>query len=201
MKHHISVMVLVLSNCLGVSLWAEELVNKPELYRVDSHYRAVYASYYDSENYDKDIQIVSLNLDQGYYLFRNFYLLGGSSILLTKGQRTEIGQRGESRTSAQVMGAALSALMRLDVITHHHNSVFIDGGFGFLLTAKEFPPGGTIWNFMSRYGVGLSISIEPQVNLIMGVRHIHISNGKGYGHSQNPAYDGNGLYGGVIYDF
>lgn len=110
MKHRIGVFALILSNCLGVGVLAEERVNKPELYRADSSYRAVYASYYDSENYDKDIQIVSLNLDQGYYLFRNFSLLGGSSILLTKGQRTEIGRRGESRTSAQVMGAALSAL-------------------------------------------------------------------------------------------
>ena len=201
MKYCFGGLTLMLGSFLSVGVWAKEVVNKSQLYRADSTYRSTYVEYYDSENYDKDIQIISLNLDRGYYLFRNFSIVGGSSYLLTQGHRTELGRRGETQLSAQVVGAALSAFIRLDVITYRNNSVFIDGGFGLLLTAKEFPPGGTVWNFISRYGAGLSINLESQVNLMLGVRHIHISNGKGVGHPRNPAYDGNGLYMGVTYGF
>jgi len=172
-----------------------------ELYKSGSSYKSIYIEFYDSEDYDRDIQIINLNIEQGYYILPNFSVNVGANVLFTNGHRTEIGNRGEENTDARVVGTGLSGLLRLDIFTFRKNSVFIDGGLGLVFTSDDFPPGGTFWNLMSRYGAGLSINIKPNMNLGLGLRHIHFSNGKGIGHPRNPAYDGNGVYLGLIYDF
>ena len=61
------------------------------------------------------------------------------------------------------------------------------------LTTEAFPPGGTVWNFWTRWGAGVSIWVRDGLAVEVGVRRLHISNGKGFGHLHNPAYDGVGV--------
>lgn len=187
--------------CMLNEIRAQENPTNTGLYKSGVSFRSMYIEYYDSENYDRNIQLIIANLEQGYYVFRNISINGGGHIMLTNGHRTEIGNRGEENTAANVFGFGVSGLLRIDLITYAGNGLFIDGGYGLLLTSADFPPGGTRWNFTTRYGSGISITVKPDLNIRAGVRHIHISNGKGIGHPRNPAYDGNGAYVGLIYAF
>lgn len=69
---------------------------------------------------------------------------------------------------------------------------FVEGAFGAVYTSEDFPPDGTKWNYTQRYGVGLDVRVSEQIELALGYRHMHLSNGKGLG-PQNPSYDGDGL--------
>ncbi len=37
------------------------------------------------------------------------------------------------------------------------------------------------------------MQISARLNLVVAYRHVHYSNGKGFGHPMNPSYDGDGV--------
>ncbi|KPL19068.1 MAG: hypothetical protein AMJ92_05085 [candidate division Zixibacteria bacterium SM23_81] len=63
------------------------------------------------------------------------------------------------------------------------------------MTEDDFPPGGTQFNFTEVGGAGLTHRITEDVNLLIGIRHYHLSNSDLIeGNERNPPFDGNGLY-------
>jgi hypothetical protein len=94
-------------------------------------------------------------------------------------------------------GIGFAGFLRLDVFDFGFHSLFADGGVGMVFTTDAFPPEGTKWNFVQRYGGGLSVHLHEDASLVIGWRHMHVSNGKGFGHPRNPSYDGDGLFAGL----
>lgn len=162
-----------------------------------SAFLSTYLEYYDSLSNERDIRVFTLNGEAGYFLSNTFALVGGAQLLLTEGERI-IGTTQE-KLGADEVGLALSGTIRFHIMNRRKTRVFIDGSPGILYTSDEFPPRGTNWNFIGRLGVGVSTKISNKTDIMVGLRYLHISNGKGEGHPKNPAYDGIGGLIGILY--
>lgn len=84
--------------------------------------------------------------------------------------------------------------------------LFFEAGGGLVWFADEFPKPtdrdarrGTQLNGTTRYGIGGEINLGPNVALLLGARHIHVSNGNTSGADRNPSHDSNGFLLGASY--
>ena len=90
------------------------------------------------------------------------------------------------------MGIGPTILFRLQPFTLGNFSLSVDALGGIILYNKSFPPRGDIYNFMFRFGGNIGFYIGNNFTLNLGIRRMHISNGKGVGYF-NPFYEGEGL--------
>ncbi|MBN2104272.1 acyloxyacyl hydrolase [bacterium] len=79
----------------------------------------------------------------------------------------------------KTFGIGMSGMIRYEFIKLYGHNLYAEMGPGILMTSHKFPPLGTLLNFTQRYGFGTNIPLNKKVILIFGVRHLHISNGKG----------------------
>jgi len=133
----------------------------------------------------KDINISNLSFGKAYYVTDGLGLYGEVLAMATQGERDGI--------DADVEGIGAFFALRWHFIRMKNWSLFLNHGIGPLLFFEEFPPGGTKLNGLTQYGVGMKIRISNSKFINLGVRHIHISNGKGFV-DDNPSYDGHGAY-------
>jgi hypothetical protein len=68
-------------------------------------------------------------------------------------------------------------------------SFAFDLGFGGALFYPAFPPGGTLLNGYSVVGLQARLPLRRDIGLLLGVRALHHSNGRGFT-ADNPAFDG-----------
>ncbi len=152
-----------------------------------------YLEFYDSEDRDTPIAIFQFNSETSYYLFDGFALAGNIYGMYPHGFRFNGSDEYEVRNT---FGLGISGMLRWEFVQLFGHNLYWEAGFGLLATNKEFPPLGTRLNFTQRYGFGTNIPINKKIILTLGVRHMHISNGKGFT-SENPQYNGNGVIFGV----
>lgn len=87
---------------------------------------------------------------------------------------------------------------------------FFDYGAGISYSIDRFPltgtgikpdtaRTGTRFNFITRYGAGAEWRLSNKINLQVGARHTHLSNGNIRGIGRNPSFDGNGAFIGMLY--
>ncbi|MCB0472334.1 MAG: acyloxyacyl hydrolase [Flavobacteriaceae bacterium] len=72
--------------------------------------------------------------------------------------------------------------------------VYFDNGFGVVSTTKNFPKGGTSFNFTSFYGLSADFKLQPDTFMKIGVRNMHLSNAYLFGEDRNPAFDSIGFH-------
>ncbi len=72
--------------------------------------------------------------------------------------------------------------------------LYFDNGFGIVVTTKNFPKGGTSFNFTSFYGLSFSFKMQPDIFLKTGVRNMHLSNAFLFGEDRNPSFDSIGFH-------
>ena len=152
---------------------------------------AVWGEYIDSLDSDRPMQIYTLGVDAGRPWGRLVEWLGAAQLLLVRGERIPEAWRGGGRFEADTVGAGFIGLGRLQWPTGPVRP-FVEAGAGMLFSAGALPPGGTRWNFHQRWGWGLALRLQPTLWLGLSWRRLHLSNGKGFGHPDNPAYDGRG---------
>lgn len=91
-------------------------------------------------------------------------------------------------------------------------NLFIEYGAGICYAVDRFPLTGTGWqtdtartgtrfNFISKYGAGLTFHFRERISLASGIRHFHLSNGNIRGIQRNPSHDSNGFFLGLTYVF
>ncbi len=68
-------------------------------------------------------------------------------------------------------------------------SLAFDLGFGAAVFHPAFPPGGTAFNGYSAVGLQGRLALRRDIALLLGVRALHHSNGRGFA-ADNPAFDG-----------
>lgn len=68
-------------------------------------------------------------------------------------------------------------------------SLAFDLGLGAAVFYPAFPPGGTMLNGYSAVGLQARLPLRRDVSLLLGLRALHHSNGRGVV-TQNPAFDG-----------
>ena len=134
---------------------------------------------------NSEIEISQLGVGRAYYLTDGLGLYGEVLALATRGDR-----EGEN---AEVGGLGGFFALRWHFLRKARWSLYLNQGVGPLLFFKEFPPGGTKVNALTQYGVGMSAQVRDVFIVNLGVRHVHISNGKGMV-ADNPSYDGRGFY-------
>ena len=99
------------------------------------------------------------------------------------------------------LGTGLNLGLRYHFFERERFSAFIDGIAGFFYANKNFPEGGTHFNFNEQLGLGVTYRINENMHLISGCRYIHISNARIRGADENPSFDGLGGYLGVMFTF
>ena len=71
--------------------------------------------------------------------------------------------------------------------------LYFDNGFGVIGTTRNFPSGGTSFNFTNFYGLSSSFKISSDAYMKIGVRNMHLSNAYLFGDDRNPAFDSVGF--------
>jgi opacity protein-like surface antigen len=86
--------------------------------------------------------------------------------------------------------------------------LFIETGAGIVVGPKQFPEPiaeddrrGTRQNFTPKYGLGMEFNLTPELSLLLGARHVHLSNAGIRGNNRNPGHDSNGFFLGISYSF
>lgn len=163
-----------------------------------SSFQTTYLEYFDGEGPDGGISVQNLNLERGYYLLKRVSLVKCVHLLSANGHTIDRQDPDQKKMDANIVGLGLAGMVRMDLVRINRFQLFIDTGLGFLLCSGEFPPGGTFLNFTQRYGIGISVRFLRNINLLLGGRRLHVSNG---GYHRNPSYNGNGAFVGLMYGF
>ena len=155
--------------------------------------RAIASEVFVPEDVDnRDIRVATLSVETERYLVGGLWLRGALGLVFTEGVlRPDDGPQGVER-EAEGVGLGGGGFLRWRPVRVRRLAPFVEGGFGALFTTEAFPPGGTVWNFSQRYGLGIDVQITARLELAVAYRHVHFSNGKGLG-SQNPSYNGDGV--------
>ncbi len=114
----------------------------------------------------------------------NYYLVNNLSI------GAEVQGYYIDQTYEDAIGAGVGVLARWHLLTRDAFSLFIDGGGGVFYGDPEVPEFGTHFNFTGKAGVGATIRLGEDLDLIGGARYFHLSNGNLHGRDQNPSFDG-----------
>ena len=75
-----------------------------------------------------------------------------------------------------------------------NTTIFIEGGGGISYASNEVPGHGTRFNFVSQTGVGMARALNSRIELVGGLRWLHVSNNSLRGHSRNPDIQAVGIY-------
>tara|TARA_B100000315_G_C14316184_1_gene468658 strand:- start:44 stop:625 length:582 start_codon:yes stop_codon:yes gene_type:complete len=145
----------------------------------------------DEDN--RDIRIATISVAREHYLRWGLWLRGAVGMAFTEG--VLIPDEGPQSVALEADGLGLggAGYLRWRPVTGDLIGPFVEGGLGMLFTTEPFPPGRTVWNFSPKYGLGAELDVSVRFNLVIAYRHVHFSNGKGFGHPRNPSYDGNGI--------
>ena len=104
----------------------------------------------------------------------------------------------DRRYDSRVFGAGPIFLVRCEPVHLRWFSLSLDLLGGLVVYSAHFPPGGDIYNFTWRLGGALLFRLSRRFTLSAGSRWMHASNGQGIG-TQNPSYEGVGVFLGLTY--
>ena len=157
------------------------------------HYGTLLEHYFSEELnpsfVHKPISITQFGTQVDYYLVARLAVGGVLQFTLPRGERVVDGKG----MSANTFGTSTLGSVRLELLNLTNHNFYIETQQGMVFTLEPFPPGGTRWNFLVKYGFGYCINLAAKRYLQFGWRWIHISNGTGLVPT-NPAYDGSGIY-------
>lgn len=149
---------------------------------------------------DNDIKVYTIRGGVGFYFRKNLAIYGHLDVTKVHGYRVDDSDIQHKKINAKTFGMGAAFLFQWYLIKIKSSSLYLDYGSGFIYTLDNFPPSGTMFNYIHRFGLGLSIRFKDNLQVIGGVRFLHISNGgKLFGHSKNPSYDGLGGFVGLTF--
>ena len=89
---------------------------------------------------------------------------------------------------------ALSVMLRWNGWRVGETAVFVEGGGGVSYASNEVPNRGTRFNLVFQTGAGLAHPLTSRIDLVGGLRWLHLSNNSLDGNSRNPDIQALGLY-------
>lgn len=103
-------------------------------------------------------------------------------------------------------GFAIRPFARFYPVNKKNWRLYFESGGGFIYLLDEFPQPtdrdlrlGTQWNGVTKYGIGSEFNISASASIMLGIRHLHISNGNTKGVERNPSHDSNGFFIGITH--
>ncbi|HCY75397.1 MAG TPA: hypothetical protein DHV28_05710 [Ignavibacteriales bacterium] len=151
--------------------------------------------YYSPSHWNRQIKTININgfIGKEFVKSIGLYLFAGATITHAWGNIIAVNKYNkEEKFQTSAMGIGPVVLVRVQPLTIGRFSFSVDGLGGIILYNKSFPPGGDYYNFMFRLGSTIAFYLGNDLNLNIGLRRMHISNGQGVG-SFNPFYEGAGL--------
>lgn len=104
------------------------------------------------------------------------------------------------------MGISVRPFFRFYPLNNDRYRFYFESGGGLIYFREEFPKPtdrdsrlGTNWNGTTRYGLGGEINLNKNISVLLGIRHVHVSNGDTKGSERNPSHDSNGFFLGLSY--
>lgn len=151
--------------------------------------------YYSPSHWNRQINTINLNglIGKEFIQTIGLQIFAGFTITHAWGNTIMVNEfLKEAQYETSAMGIGPVILLRLQPITIGNFSFSVDALGGIILYNKSFPPRGDIYNFMLRLGGTITVYIDNNYYVNLGLRRMHISNGQGVG-SFNPFYEGTGL--------
>jgi hypothetical protein len=93
----------------------------------------------------------------------------------------------DMKIRTQVVGALFS--VDYSIVQTKKSHFFFNYDLGGIFIFKEFPIGGTRFNFTPTYGLNYEYKVGNNAQLGVGVKHMHISNAYIFGDDKNPSFD------------
>jgi len=107
----------------------------------------------------------------------------------------------------KTIGFAIRPFARFYPVNRDNWRLYFESGGGFIYLANQFPQPtdqdsrqGTYFNGTTKYGVGTEINFNRYNAVMLGIRHLHISNGNSKGVERNPSHDSNGFFVGLTHN-
>ncbi|HMM19912.1 MAG TPA: acyloxyacyl hydrolase [Selenomonadales bacterium] len=163
-------------------------------YAADSKYELNW-DYLTSNNYDRDLDTVSLHILKKISETKNKSIYRGITITRPYGYITDDHDR--TRESSAV-GVGPTYMIRDEKYRSGKLSVALEMSGGLMLYDKVFPAGGRHYNFMWRIGPQFIYKIGENSSVNVGYMFMHVSNGFS---SHNPGYDSHGVSLGFVTKF
>lgn len=98
-------------------------------------------------------------------------------------------------------GFAIRPFARFYPINRSKWKLYFESGGGLVYLIDEFPTStdqdprlGTNLNGITKYGLGAEVNMANNTSILIGIRHLHISNGNTSGVERNPSHDSNGFF-------
>ena len=88
----------------------------------------------------------------------------------------------------------VSLMLRWSAFRVGETSVFLESGGGASYASNEVPNRGTRFNLIFQSGAGIVRSLSPRLDLVGGLRWLHVSNNSLDGRDRNPDIQALGLY-------
>ena len=89
---------------------------------------------------------------------------------------------------------AMSVMFRWSAFRVGETSVFLESGGGVSYASNEVPNDGTRFNLIFQGGAGLARPLSSRIDLVGGLRWLHVSNNGLDGRHRNPDIQALGLY-------
>jgi hypothetical protein len=104
------------------------------------------------------------------------------------------------------IGFSIRPFARFYAVNKPGWQLWFESGGGLICFTDNFPKPtvedgrmGTPFNGTTKYGIGASVRLYDKVHLLLGARHLHISNGNSKGVDRNPSHDSNGAFAGITW--
>lgn len=152
---------------------------------------ASYASAIDPEH---NFHMASVSAGKEFYRYKDVVQLFGLMVFSSiDGEAFDDFYPELDAVEVSTTGTGVTGLVRWVPFRSAQNQLFFDGSLGTVYFDDEFPPGGSHWNFLIRFGGGLAYRVGDSSSLGFGYRWVHVSNGTGAG-EQNPASDNSSIF-------
>lgn len=174
-------------------LAAQQPQKEQEAFAKGSWAVELWGSYIDSGGVSSDeVTGGSGNVGVGYYLLDRLGLYAEVS-----GYTLNEHHQGDTEAA----GGGFNLLLRWHFLTVDKLTFYVDGAAGLVEFNRDFPSGGTRFNFVERAGVGATFQLLDKMHLMGGVRYMHLSNADIDGSDRNPAFNALEYYAGLVFTF
>lgn len=149
-------------------------------------------------------------LSEGYKPPHTSVYLGNVGVLYRVRRWMEVGVEasyyGVRDRFNHTWGLGLRPVARFYPVDTERWRLYVESGAGLVYFAERFPTAsesdprtGTNLNGSPKYGAGAEIRLTSSAHLMVGLRHVHVSNGNARGADRNPSHDSNGFFAGVAF--
>jgi opacity protein-like surface antigen len=155
----------------------------------------VSGEYYYPTHSSRRVHSAFLNAAIGAEVVRplRLYALAGLTFTFADGDIVQWNDSFEDvRYRARAAGLGPMFLLRAMPVQLGRLSIGAEMVGAILLYSSRFPPGGDIYNFTWRFGGAVGYQLTERLQLTVGMRWMHVSNGQGLG-PQNPSYEAIGF--------